>query len=54
MEDVPMRPDEKRQRLIEEIRRGIDSIERGEYEDVNAKDIHAYIARLAPKNRKAK
>ncbi len=49
-----MRAEIKQQRLIEEIRRGIDAIERGEYEDVNAKDIRAYIAKLAPKNRKAK
>lgn len=49
-----MGPDKKRLRLIEEIRRGIDAIERGEYEVVEAKDLHAYIAKLAPKSRKAK
>jgi len=49
-----MSPNERRLRLIEEIRRGIDAIERGEYVDVEAKDIGACIAKLALESRKAK
>ncbi len=54
MKGVPMRLDKEQQRLIEEIRRGIDAIKRGEYVDIEAKNIGAYIAKLAPESRKAK
>lgn len=54
MDDGPMSPNEKQQRLIEEVRRGIDAIKRGEYDAIEAKDISAYIAKLAPKSRKTK
>ncbi len=53
MDDAPMGPDKKRLRLIEEVRRGIDAIKRGDYDAIEAKDISAYIAKLAPKSRKA-
>ncbi len=49
-----MHSEMKQQRLIEEVRRGIDAIKRGDYDAIEAKDISAYIAKLAPKSRKTK